>query len=163
MKKIILILTAFSFIAGLLILKSVLPSNNNINDVVSVPVPSKTEDGLTNLNQTETIENFMSLINNGKIDEALQLLHSKIIPDNEVKNNWAKQFSILKSITVKSITKLNSDEEIYRVQLTIDDLSPNATEAAIPNYGWNKGENVRWLSLEKENDLWKISQIATGP
>lgn len=162
MKKIILILTAFSFIAGLLILKSVLPANNNFNETIS-PTPSKTEEFSNNLNQTETIESFFSLINNGKIEEALQLLHSKIIPDNEVRDNWVKQFSILKSIIINSITQLNSDEEIYRVQLNIGEISPDATGAAIPNYGWNVGENVRWLMMEKEDDLWKISQIAIGP
>jgi len=163
MKKIILILTIFSFAAGLFILKSVLPSNDRVNEVVSVPLPSKTEEALIKLSQNETIEKFFSLINSEKIEEALQLLHSKIIPDNEVKSNWFKQFSILKSITVNSITKLNSDEEIYRVQLTIGEIFPSAIEAAIPNYGWNTGENVRWITLEKEDDLWKISQIATGP
>lgn len=163
MKKIILVLTLFSFAAGLLILKSVLPSNSNLNNVASLPLPSKAEEILGNLNQNETIETFFNLINNGKIESALTLLHSRIIPDNEVRNNWFKQFSILKSITVKNVTKLNTDEEIYQVQLTIGEISPSATEAAIPNYGWNKGENVRWLTLEKENDLWKISQIATSP
>lgn len=163
MKKIIFILTLFSFAAGFFILKSVLPTGDQIKETSSVPLPSKTDETLINLNQNETIGKFFSLINDGNIEEILPFLHSKIIPDNEAKNNWLKQFSVLKSITVNSITKLNADEEIYRVQLTIDDLAPNATDAAIPNYGWNKGENVRWISLEKENDLWKISQIATGP
>lgn len=163
MKKTILILTLVSLAAGLFIFKSVLPSNNNINDVANVPLPSKKEDVSVILNQNETIENFFSLINSAKIDEALTLLHSRIIPNNEVKNNWLKQFSALKLITVDNITKLNTDEEIYRVQLTIGDISSDALKAAIPNYGWNKGENVRWLTLEKENDVWKISQIATGP
>lgn len=162
MKKTILILTVFSFVAGLIILKSVLPANNNFNDAAS-PTPSKTEELSPNLNQTETIETFFNLISSNNFDELFSLLHSKIIPDNEAKNNWLKQFSALKSITVDNIAKLNPEAEIYRVQLTVGEISSEASGAAIPNYGWNKGENVRWLTLEKENDVWKISQIATGP
>lgn len=162
MKRIILILIIVSFVAGLLLLKSITPINNN-NDSLSSSLSQKTEENFVSLNQNETIEGFFNLIDNGNIGDALAYLHSRIIPDNETRNNWIKQFSLLKSITINSITKLNADEEIYRVQLTIGEIFPNATEAAIPNYGWNKGENVRWISLEKENDLWKISQIATGP
>lgn len=163
MKKTILVLTLVSFAAGFFILKSVLPTGDRVNEAVSVPLPSKTEEPLNNLNQNETIEKFFRIINDGEIDDIFQFLHSKIIPDNEAKNNWLKQFSVLKLIAVDNITKLNPEEEIYRAQLTVGEISPEASGAAIPNYGWNKGENVRWLTLEKENNVWKISLIATGP
>ena len=162
MKKIVFILALFSLVSGLIILKSVLPASDRVSDIASVPLPSIPQEMSDSLNQNETIETFFSLVNSGKIEEATQILHSRIIPDNEVKNNWIKQFSIFKSIAVSSITKLNSDEEIYRVQLNVGDVVEDSS-ATIPNFGWNKGENVRWITLEKENNIWKISQIATGP
>jgi hypothetical protein len=43
-------------------------------------------------------------------------------------------------------------------------IKPGSENAAIPNFGWENGENIRWVSLKKNSDgMWKILGIGTGP
>ena len=43
-------------------------------------------------------------------------------------------------------------------------MKPEAANVVpMPNYGWDNGENYRWVTLEKVNNKWMIGGIATGP
>jgi hypothetical protein len=43
-------------------------------------------------------------------------------------------------------------------------MKPEAENAQpMPYYGWGNGEFVRWITLEKVDNVWKIAGIATGP
>jgi hypothetical protein len=42
-------------------------------------------------------------------------------------------------------------------------MKPESVNVIIPYYGWNNSENIRWVTLIQENNLWKINGIATGP
>ncbi len=42
-------------------------------------------------------------------------------------------------------------------------MDPSSANAPIPYYGYETGENIRFITLVKENKLWKIDEIATGP
>jgi hypothetical protein len=33
----------------------------------------------------------------------------------------------------------------------------------MPYFGWDNGTNTRWVELVKEEGLWKVQGIATGP
>ena len=78
------------------------------------------------------------------------------------------QFNIFNSISVKSVEPSNvgdetEGQETYKVVLDAK-IKPGSENAAIPNYGWEKGENIRWVSLKKNsNGMWKILGIGTGP
>jgi hypothetical protein len=42
-------------------------------------------------------------------------------------------------------------------------MKPESSTAPIPYYGWDDGEYTRWLTIVKDDNLWKIKGIATGP
>ncbi len=50
----------------------------------------------------------------------------------------------------------------YKVTLDVS-MNPTSANAPIPYYGWENGQNIRWVSLENAGNLWKIQGIATGP
>jgi len=42
-------------------------------------------------------------------------------------------------------------------------IDSSAANAPIPYYGYENGQNTRFIPIIKENSLWKIDGIATGP
>jgi len=42
-------------------------------------------------------------------------------------------------------------------------MKPEAANAAIPDYGWENGTNIRWISIENVSSVWEIAAISTGP
>jgi len=90
------------------------------------------------------------------------MFSSAAAPDESAKQTWAVNFNTLESISVKSIAewqKTDWTENIksYKI-IVIAKNKPNPQFRA-----WEDGENTRWINLIKENNLWKISEIATGP
>lgn len=64
--------------------------------------------------------------------------------DDTTRQAWAAQFN---GWQVKEIVQISADNDLYRVQWSSD-----------------RGGDTRWFKLVKNNDqIWKISQIATGP
>jgi hypothetical protein len=160
MKKIIIVLAFILviFVTGFSLLSS--SSNGNkvqptIMDQNQVPMPS----------QEDIIRVFFSLINEKRIPEAVGMLSAAIVPDDVASQAWGVQFNNLKQVEVMDIKKqadLEGKGEIYRVNLQVE-VASEAASAPIPYYGWSNGQNVRWISVVKENNLWKITGIATGP
>ena len=96
------------------------------------------------------------------------MLDALVVPNDSAKQAWGVQFNIFNSIAVKSIEPSNLGDETenqktYKVVLDAK-IKPGSENAAIPNYGWENGENIRWVSLKKdESGIWKILGIGTGP
>ena len=111
---------------------------------------------------------FFNLINEKKIPDAVAMLDDSAVPDDSAKQAWGVQFNVFNSISVKSIEPSNIGEktegqETFKVVLDAK-IKPGSENAVIPNYGWDKGENIRWVSLKKNSDgMWKILGIGTGP
>jgi hypothetical protein len=126
----------------------------NVTSQNQVPAPT----------QENIIRTFFSLINEKKIPEVLGMLSSTAVPDDAAKQAWTVQFYTLNQVTVTSVQKeINpNDQNFYRVDLQVQ-VSPEFATAPIPYYGWANGENVRFVGLVKEDNLWKITGIATGP
>ncbi|MCM8788053.1 MAG: hypothetical protein NC935_08410, partial [Candidatus Omnitrophica bacterium] len=71
------------------------------------------------------------------------------------------------SFKLLKMEKANENEwtdtkDIYKVVLDVW-MDPKSANAPIPYYGWENGQNTRFLTLEKVGNLWKIAEIATGP
>lgn len=120
----------------------------------SVPLPS----------DEDIIRNFVDLIENGEADRAALMMKVK---DETELQTWAVHFNAINSFKLLKIEKANEGEwtdnkHIYKVVLDIW-MDPSSANAPIPYYGWQNGENTRWITLEKVGDIWKISEIATGP
>lgn len=110
----------------------------------SVPLPQK----------EDIIRTFFNLINEKRVTEAINMLS---VPNKD----WEGQLNSFEKISVKSIEP--SSENNYKVILSVT-MKPKAQNALIPNYGFENGENMRWVGLEKDSSgLWKITGIATGP
>jgi len=111
---------------------------------------------------------FFSFINEKKISEAVSMLDDSAVPDDSAKQAWGVQFNIFDSISIKSIDPSNIGEKTegqktYKVILDAK-IKPGSEKAAIPNFGWEDGGNIRWVSLKKNLDgMWKILGIGTGP
>jgi hypothetical protein len=160
MKKIIILLVIVFVISVIAFL--FLNFSSNKNQVLS---PINLPNQVLMPSQEDIIRTFFSLINEKRIPEAVGMLSPTVVPDDTVKQAWGVQFNNLKQVEVMDIKKqadLEGEGEIYRVNLQVEVASETAS-APIPYYGWSNGQNVRWISVVKENDLWKIMGIATGP
>jgi len=132
--------------------------NQEVSETSEVPLPQ--EEDIARL--------FFSLINEKRIPEAVAMLDVSAVPNDSAKQAWGVQFNIFNSVTVKSIAPSNVGDETesqktYKVVLEAN-IKPGSEKAVIPNYGWENGENIRWVSLKKKSEgMWKILGIGTGP
>ncbi|MCX6256206.1 MAG: hypothetical protein NTV31_17290 [Bacteroidia bacterium] len=136
---------------------SIMASQEKINKS-QVPLPTG----------EDVVRLYFNLINEKRIPEAIGMMHSSMVPDDTSKQQWGVQFNSLASVSVIKIEPFHKKEwtrakNVYKVVLKVK-VKPEAANAPIPNYGWENGENVRWIHIQKDKKgLWKISQIATGP
>lgn len=115
----------------------------------SVPLPT----------EEDIIRLFFTLINEKRIPEAIQMMSSKVTVDDSQKQAWGVQFNAFSKVAVISVSA--EGEGLYRVVLEAE-MNPNSADEIIPYFGYENGENVRWISLENIDGGYKISGIATG-
>jgi len=124
----------------------------------SVPLPSG----------EDIVKTFFELINEKKIPEAVSMMSKIAIGDDAQKQAWGVQFNAFTSLKTKSIetydkSSWTEDQQEYKVNLSVQ-MKPEAADEQIPYYGYNIGDNnIRWVILVKENNLWKVQGIGTGP
>jgi hypothetical protein len=110
--------------------------------------------------QEDIVRNFFNLINEDKITEAVDMLSPEVISDESQKQAWGVQFNAFKKLIVKKIEP--AGESNYKVTLDVE-MKPEAANTIIPFYGYENGDNIRWIGLVKVDNLWRITGIATGP
>ena len=117
--------------------------------------------------EEDIIRTFFNLIGEGRASDAVGMMTQTSIGDDSSKQAWGVQFNAFKSVSVKKIEPSSQEEWIatrHTYKVTVDaQMKPEAASAPIPNYGWENGESIRWIPLEKVDGLWKIAGIATGP
>ncbi len=116
--------------------------------------------------EEDVIRLFFTLIDEARIPEAVAMMSVEAVPDDSYRQAWGVQFNALDSIKVSKIEPYGQENwspssHTYKVNLEVT-VSENAANAPIPYYGWGNGDNLRWVEIVKEGDLWKINQIATG-
>jgi hypothetical protein len=117
--------------------------------------------------EEDIIRTFFNLIGEGRPADAISMMTQLAVGDDTSKQTWGVQFNSFKSVSVNKIEPSMQEEwtttkHTYKVTLNVQ-MKPEAQGAPIPNYGWDNGLNIRWIPLEKINNLWKIAGIATGP
>lgn len=120
----------------------------------SVPLPQ----------ETDIVNTFFNLIGEKKPSDAVSMM--KISDDSE-KQAWAVQFNAMNSIQVVKVEPSMQEEwtdttHSYKVTLDVK-MKPESASAPIPYYGWENGNNIRWIHMEKIDSNWKIAGISTGP
>jgi hypothetical protein len=127
-------------------------SRKEMNIQQNVPLPTK----------EDTIRTFCVLIDTGRISDAVGMMD---ITDETVKQSWGVYLNNFASFELININKSKIDEtgNSFEVDVNVI-LKKNLTDLPIPNYGWENGLNKRWFNMvKKENGLYKITEIATGP
>lgn len=166
MKKIIIVLIISLFLSA---------CNNKVSENI-IPISSenssnseKTVNNVPNLQEQEKdiIRNFFALIDENKPSEAVMMMSEIITKDDNQKQAWAVQFnaiSLIKALSLEAYLpeEWTDSEHSYKVTLEVK-MNPDSASAPIPYYGWDNGQNHRWITVTKENNFWKIKSIATGP
>lgn len=136
----------------------VLPTVVNTTPSLGVPLPS----------ETDVINLFFNLINEHRIPEAISMMSTNLVPDDNTKQGWGIHFNAIESIHVRQIEPYmentwTGNKHIYQVTLEAR-VSDEAANAPIPYYGWSGNPEARWITIEKNQDKeWQIAEIATGP
>ena len=128
-------------------------SSENSKEGNTVPLPQ----------DEDVINIFFNLIDEGDAGKAALMMNTK--SDQELQA-WAVQFASFDYVKVVKIEKANESEwtdtkHIYKVTLNVR-MKKEAENAPVPYYGYQNGENVRFIKLEKVGNIWKISDIGSG-
>ena len=123
----------------------------------------------TNTPQAEenTIKAFFQKINDQKASEAVLMMTPDSVKDESTKQAWGVQFNSFKKVSILKIERSmpeswTTDTHSYKVTLDVE-MKPEAASGPIPFYGYENGQNIRWIPLVKIGNSWKIQGLATGP
>jgi len=138
--------------------------NETGNKTSSGGESNKEDEGAPLPQDEDIIKRFFEFINNGDADKAALMM--KVNNDSELQA-WAVQFNGFNHVQVLEIKKASVEEwtdsrHIYKVKIDVI-MKPESGDEEIPYFGYENGENVRWLTLEKVGDIWKISEISNSP
>jgi hypothetical protein len=115
----------------------------------------------------DMVNNFFTLIDEGKASDAVMMMSSKNTSDDSTKQAFGVQYAAMESVKVKTIeesSKADWTDTWHQYMVTLDVvMNPNSANGPIPYYGFERGENTRFITLIKEGSSWKIEGISTGP
>lgn len=114
--------------------------------------------GTKNNGQQETAVKFINLLSEKRIDEAIAMMDA----NEDTKQGWGVNFNTIKSLKIKKVEPVyeedwTAEREIYKFTLEVS-VTPEGE-----GYGWENGENFRWVSVEKNNGVWQIHELANNP
>ncbi len=139
--------------------------------LVSAPTIEPTKKSGANIvhlpQEKNIVNNFFQLIDEGKASDAVMMMTSKITNDDSTKQAFGVQFSAMNSVKIKNIEESSKGDwtEIWhQYMITLDVvMDPSSADEPISYYGFERGENVRFVGLVKEDNQWKVEGLATGP
>lgn len=125
------------------------------------------QSSVSTLDDEQFIKNFFGLIENRKANDAVSLMTNKNTSDDSTKQAWGVQFNYMSSVKVVSIEVSTKDSwtstsRQYKVVLDVS-MDPDSADAPIPYYGYENGQNTRFINLINEDGAWRVDGIATGP
>ena len=127
---------------------SPVPTQSSVKESSGVPLPT----------QEDVVRTFISLIAEKRISEAVGMMD---VSDESQKQAWGVQLNSFESIALKNIKENGANS--FEVTLTVK-MKPDSANGPIPYYGYENGDNIRWIGLKKGSDnLWKITGFATSP
>jgi hypothetical protein len=148
-----------------------LPPTSTPTPTLSSPsetVPQPTiADGVPAIDSKGYVELFLKNIADKKIPDAIAMMTEKSVPDEGTKQAWGVQYAAFNKLVVKSVEPSMRESwtdttQSYKVTMDVE-MSPQSANGPIPYYGYDTGINIRWVGLEKENGVWKITGFSTGP
>jgi len=136
---------------------------------VSSVAPTEKKKSVVPLPQeTDIVRSFFEIIGEHRPSDAVMMMTPINTSNDSTKQAWAVQFNAFKSMAVKNIEPSMQSEwteniHSYKVTLQVEMKPEAASVQPMPNYGWDNGNNIRWIQLEKINNKWMIGGIGTGP
>ncbi|MFO7610911.1 MAG: hypothetical protein R6W99_00270 [Clostridia bacterium] len=113
--------------------------------------------------QDLTLKKFFTLINEGKMEEAIGMMDDTAAPNKSSRDMWADSFASIRGMkfVLAGFSKSDEDnwtDEIqrYKVKIQIPEIGD------YQQFGWDPGENTRFFTLMKYGGEWKIHEISTG-
>lgn len=108
--------------------------------------------------QKQLVEKFFNYIGRKVYVEAINLMEAS----SYEKENWKASFKTLKSVKVSSIEEINkgqwtASKQFFKVTLEV------VTDEKGEDLGWQNGVNTRWLTLQKINSYWLITELNSKP
>lgn len=108
--------------------------------------------------QQALAENFIQNIADKKFDKALAMMDA----NESTKQGWRENFNQIKSLQIKFVEPYLREEwsaarEMYKFTLEA------SVTAKGEQWGWNNGENFRWVVVEKNGDNWQVHELANNP
>ncbi len=174
MKVIAVVLSlVFAAAGGILIINRQSSEPATKNNLQTTPTPTSTakptekEETVPEPNGEDVIRTFFNLIHTNQVIPAIDMLSENFIQNENTKQKIGvlfNSFTAIQPIEIKAYQKENWTENSQKYEVTLDvALSLDDEQWVLQNYGWSRGENKRWVKLTKENNLWKIAVLATGP
>lgn len=117
--------------------------------------------------EEDVIRLFFSLIEERKISDAVMMMSREITENDSTKQAWGVQLNAIKTVKVISIEpsmqeEWKENEHTYKVIIDLT-MDPSSASAPIPYYGYDNGQNIRWITLVRSDKTWFVKGIATGP
>jgi len=119
-------------------------------------------DTINRIKEENYIYDFFEIISREDFDRMFSMMDENLIGNVNMQEMWKANFSSLDKIKVVSLypeeeKKWHDQQPLYKV------IIYTISKPDYSYYGWEDGENTRWITVEKEKDNWKIASIATGP
>lgn len=108
--------------------------------------------------QEQVARDFLNAIANKDIQKALGMMDA----DQDTKQAWGVNFNSIKSLEIKSLEEVYKEEWTPTRQSFKAVLQAQVTEQGL-QMGWTNGENHRWITIEKNNNVWLIHELANNP
>lgn len=141
--------------------------NGENQGLTSEPTKKLESDNVPLPLDTDIINSFFSLIETKRPSDAVSMMTSSITNNDSQKQAWAVQFNAINSLKVISVEPSMKEEWTdikHSYKLTLDvTMDPNSANEPIPYFGWENGQNIRWMTLVKEGKMWRVEGLATGP
>ncbi len=113
--------------------------------------------------QRNTIYRFFTLLNEGNMNEALEMMDDSMTSSKNAGQMWVDTLSRIVPIKLfpfiyeEQREDWTDQHQAFEVTILVDDNKD------AKKYGWSPGENTRWISLARDGGSWLISEIALGP
>ena len=114
-----------------------------------------------------SLEEFFAIVNSRDVEGAIKSMALDMLKPPEQLKAWRRQLGAIRSIHVIDIEPANvndwsSTRHIFKVTLEV--CVKDEPGAPIPSFGWHDNPNVRWITMElNNNNRWIVAGIATGP
>lgn len=108
--------------------------------------------------QEQVVSDFLNALATKDIQKALGMMDA----NQDTKQAWGVNFNSIKSLEIKSLDEVYKEDWTSARQSFKAILNVQVSEQGL-QMGWQNGENHRWITVEKNGDIWQIHELANNP